>query len=140
MHGSPLLRTVWILVALLLAGVPMWRMTHESAAAVVAPVTAAGAKESEVHLEVAFAERPVRFEVDYLGKAIWEEAPVNALTESKDVGMIYPKEGVDLEYKVTWAPGTPLTAARLAVAANDAEPVEKTLWGTGNVDDVLSFP
>jgi len=26
------------------------------------------------------------------------------------------------------------------VAPNDAEPVEKTLWGAGQVDDVLSFP
>jgi hypothetical protein len=54
--------------------------------------------------------------------------------------MSYPKEGVDLEYNVVWPPGTPLCAARLSVAANDAEPVEKTLWGTGTVDDVLSFP
>ncbi len=31
------------------------------------------------------------------------------------------------------------TAARLSVAVNDAEPIEKSLWGTGQVDDVLTF-
>ncbi len=54
--------------------------------------------------------------------------------------MTYPKEGVDLEYKVDLAARH--TADRRAPlgGANDAEPVEKTLWGPGQVDDVLSFP
>jgi hypothetical protein len=65
---------------------------------------------------------------------------VTTLTAEKDIAMNYPKEGVDLEYNVVWPPGTPLSAARLSVAANEGEPVEKTLWGEGQVDDVLSFP
>ena len=91
-------------------------------------------------LEVAFAQKPLRFEIDYLGQPIWQSDLVTSLTAEKDLAMAYPKEGVDLEYKVAWPPGTPLCAARLSVAANDAELVEKTLWGTGQIDDVLSFP
>ncbi len=53
--------------------------------------------------------------------------------------MAYPKEGVDLEYKVVWPPGTPLCAARLSVAPGRRRTGGKTLWGTGRVDDVL-FP
>jgi hypothetical protein len=115
-------------------------MTHESAAASVIPATAVPEARSQVHLAVAFAQKPLRFEISYLGKPIWQAEVVTTLTAEKDIAMTYPKEGVDLEYKVVWAPGTPLCAARLSVAPNDAEPVEKTLWGTGQVDDVLSFP
>jgi len=140
MHGSPLLRTVAVILLLLAAGVPLWRMTHEAAAASVIPTAAAPEAQSQVHLEVAFARKPLRFAVSYLGKPIWQSEMVTALTAEKDIAMNYPKEGVDLEYNVVWPPGTPLCAARLSVAANDAEPVEKTLWGAGQVDDVLSFP
>ena len=129
-----------VVVALLVAAVPLWRMTHETAAASVIPATAAPEEQSQVHLAVAFAQKPLRFEIDYLGKPIWQSDLVTSLTAEKDLAMAYPKEGVDLEYKVVWPPGTPLCAARLSVAANDAEPVEKTLWGTGQIDDVLSFP
>jgi len=140
MHGSPFIRTVVVMVALLAAAAPLWRMTHEAVAEVVIPAVAAKEAKSEVHLAVAFAQKPLRFEVDYLGKPVWEAEVVNGLTAEKDIAMEYPKEGVDLEYKVTWPPGTGLTAARLAVGANDAEAVERTLWGTGGVDDVVSFP
>lgn len=140
MHGSPALRTVAVILLLLVAAIPLWRMTHEAAAASVIPATATPEAQSQVHLAVAFAQKPLRFEIDYLGKPVWLSELVTSLTADKDIAMTYPKEGVDLEYKVVWPPGTPLCAARLSVAANDAEPVEKTLWGTGQVDDVLSFP
>lgn len=140
MHGSPLLRTVTVIVLLLLAAIPLWRMTHETAAATVIPTVSAPEAQSQVHLAVAFAQKPLRFEISYLGKPIWQSDLVTSLTAEKDIAMAYPKEGVDLEYNVVWPPGTPLCAARLSVAPNDAEPVEKTLWGTTQVDDVLSFP
>jgi hypothetical protein len=140
MHGSPLLRTAVIVLLLLLAGIPLWRMTHEAAAASVVPAASTPQAQSQVHLSVAFAQKPLRFTISYLGKPIWQSDLVTTLTAEKDIAMTYPKEGVDLEYNVVWPPGTPLCAARLSVAPNDAEPVEKTLWGTGQVDDVLSFP
>jgi hypothetical protein len=141
MHGSPLLRTIAVTLLLLLMGIPMWRMTHEQAAASVVPTVAAPAQtQSIVHLAVAFAAKPSRFTISYLGQPIWDSSNVSDLTAQKDVAMIYPKEGVDLEYSVTWPPGTQICAARLSVAANDAEPVEKTLWGSGQIDDVLTFP
>jgi hypothetical protein len=140
MHGSPLLRTVTVLLLLLLAAIPLWRMTHEAAAASVIPAASAPEAQSQVHLAVAFAQKPLRFEISYLGKSIWQSGLVTSLTAEKDIPMSYPKEGVDLEYTVVWPPGTPLCAARLSVAPNDAEPVEKTLWGTGQIDDILSFP
>jgi hypothetical protein len=140
MHGSPLLRTVVVVLLLLLAAVPLWRMTHESAAASVIPPASTPETQTRVHLAVAFAQKPLRFEVAYLGKPIWQSEMVTSLTADKVIAMNYPKEGVDLEYTVVWPPGSPLCAARLSVAAGDEEPVEKTLWGTGQVDDVLSFP
>ena len=70
-----------------------------------------------MRLAVAFTQKPVRFEIDYLGKPLWQEEAVQAVTEEKTVAMAYPKEGIDLEYKVQWPAGTPLAAARLSVAA-----------------------
>lgn len=140
MHGSPLLRTITVVILLMLAGIPLWRMTHEAAAASVIPTVAAPEAQSTVHMEAGFAPKPLRFEVSYLGKTIWQSDLVTSLTARTDITMPYPKEGVDLEYKVVWPPGTAQCAARLSVAANDAEPVVKTLWGSDAVDDVLTFP
>ena len=140
MHGSPLLRTISVIFLLLLAGIPLWRMTHEAAAESVIPAVVAPQAQTQVHLEAGFAPRPLRFEVSYLGKTIWQSELVTTDTVSKDIAMTYPKEGVDLQYKVVWPPGAQQCAARLSVAAGDAEPVERTLWGNGEVDDVLTFP
>jgi hypothetical protein len=140
MHGSPLLRTLTVVILLLLAGIPLWRMTREAAAQSVIAATAAPNAQSTVHLEVGFAPKPLRFEVSYLGKPIWQSNLVTSLTGQTDITMVYPKEGVDLEYKVLWPPGTAQCAARLSVAPGDAEPVVKTLWGSDAVDDVLTFP
>lgn len=140
MHGSPLLRTATVVLLLLAAAIPLWRMTHESAAASVIPAASVAEPQSQVHLAVAFSPKPLRFVISCLGKPIWESDSVPSPTAEKDIAMPYPKEGVDLEYNVVWPPGTPLCAARLSVAPDDAEPVEKTLWGAGHIDDVLSFP
>lgn len=140
MHGSPLLRTISVIILLLLAGIPLWRMTHEAAAASVIPEVAAPEAQSTVHMEAGFSPKPLRFEVSYLGKIVWQSDLVTADSAQKDIAMPYPKEGVDLEYKVTWPPGAGQCAARLSVAPGDAEPVVKTLWGNGEVDDVLTFP
>ena len=138
MHGSPLLRTLLITALLLLAGAPLWHLTHGTVTAHAATATAEST--SKVHLAVTFAQEPLRFQVSYLGKPIWQVDRVTAPAMENQIAMSYPKEGVDLEFKVEWPPGTPLTAARLSVAANENEPVEKTLWGAGKIDDVLTFP
>lgn len=144
MHGSPLLRTLGVLLVLLAAGVPLVRLTATATNVAFetpsAYAAAAAQPRQRVVLAVGFAARPVRFEVRYLGKTIWAEEPVTGLTAENSITMTVPKEGADLEYKVLWPPGTALTAARLSVAVDDGEPVEKTLWGTGQVDDVLTFP
>jgi len=115
-------------------------MTHEAAAESVIPTVAAPDAQSIVHLAAGFAPKPLRYEVSYLGKTIWRSDLVTSDSAAKDIAMPYPKEGVDLEYKVVWPPGTEQCAAYLSVAPGDAEPVVKTLWGDGTVDDVLTFP
>ena len=143
MHGSPITRTVVVVIVLLLMGIPLMRMTGKTAAGQGTGVRQVAPEQrsiSTVHLGVTFVPRAARFEVDYLGKTIWK-SDVMSESATMEVPMIVPKEGVDLEYKVEWPAGTTgQTAARLSVAVGNAEATEKTLWGTGNVDDVLTFP
>lgn len=130
-------------LVLLAVSLPLWRLTHASAQSARPAATGQTASPEgavQVHLAVAFTQKPVRFEIDWLGKPIWEEEAVQGATQEKTVAMAYPKEGIDLEYKVQWPAGTPLAAARLTVAAGDTEPLSKTVWGATQADDVLSFP
>src|ERR1700694_4047364 len=119
---------------------PLRHLTRASSPAPAAPAPAPGSPLVPVRLAVAFAQKPLRFEIDYLGKPLWKDDAVQATTAEKTIAMPYPKEGVDLEYKVAWPAGNPLAAARLSVAAGQAEPSSKTLWGAGQVDDILTFP
>ena len=138
MHGSPLLRTLVVVLLLSFAAVPLWRLTRARESGGVVAATAEPAAKSGVRIELAFAHPPSGFQVTHLGKVIWESQTPGA-SARKDFKMEFPKEGIDLGIKATWPAGTPLTAVRVNVTPEGGNPLQQTAWGTGTMDEVLTF-
>jgi hypothetical protein len=92
---------------------------------------------AKVHIAMTFAHAPADFQVLHLGKVIWEGRQAGD-TMQKDFSMEFPKEGIDLEIKAEWLPGTPLTAVRVIVTHGYGSS-DKTAWGKDNLDAVMTF-
>jgi len=137
MRGAPLLRAVLVIIVLLLAAIPVWKLTHQAVASTESPGTPASTAESPVGIELTFAHAPADFQVLHLGKVIWEGRQPGE-TMKKDFAMEFPKEGIDLEIKADWLPGTPPTAVRVTVTHGYGT-TDQTAWGKDNVDAVLTF-
>lgn len=109
-------------------------MARPEAAPVAAPMAA---KERPARLAITATAAPFRFEVSHLGKVIWRGESATTQAES-DVPLSFPAEGVDLALKADWAGGQ-TAAVRLAVSIDGNDPIERTIWGDGSVDEVLTF-
>jgi hypothetical protein len=137
MRGSPLLRAVFVIIALLLAAIPVWKLTHQAAASMETVTSPGPSADSPVHIALTFAHPPADFQVLHLGKVIWEGRQPGG-SEEKDFKMEFPKEGIDLEVKADWLPGTPPTAVRVTVTHGYGS-TDQTAWGKDNIDAVLTF-
>ena len=137
MRGSPLLRVLLVVIALLAVLWPLRSLTTHRAETASTPPPTASTPESNVHLVLTSTSVPFTFEVSHLGKTVWKgEAMENTVT--RDLKMAFPSEGIDLLVDAKWQ-GDKQTAVRLDVAADNGDTTTKTLWGTGGVSGVLTF-
>ena len=137
MRGSPLLRVLLVVIALLAVLWPLRSLTTHRAETASTPPQTASTPESNVHLVLTSTSVPFTFEVSHLGKTVWKgEATENTVT--RDLKMAFPSEGIDLLVDAKWQ-GDKQTAVRLDVAVDNGETMTKTLWGTGGVSGVLTF-
>lgn len=136
MKGSPLLRALIAFVLIALAGVPLWKLTRADAT-VAAPVQVETAA-SVVTLRLTFSAAPEKAEVRHLGKVVWADG-TRATDVTKSVALAYPKEGVDLTVNVTWLADVE-GAVRLRLTDPDGEEHDKTVWGRGAMEEVVTFP
>ena len=137
MRGSPLLRALCAFGFILLLGLPLWRLTH--APAVSAPVAVKAEAAREVRLRLTFTTLPATLRVRHLGKEIWTATPTE--TElAKTLALPFPKEGVDLEFEVKFPDAAPLAALRVRLTDPAGGEHERTCWGQGEIDEVLTFP
>lgn len=136
MKGSPLLRTAVVVAVLLLLMLPLRSLTNARATA-AAPAVSAPSAPANVRLTVTSTSIPFQFQVSHLGQTIWVGNSSDH-TSFKTVTMAFPPEGVDLTVQASWQTQTE-GAIRLDVTAGDRSPISRTLWGTGEVDDVLTF-
>jgi hypothetical protein len=139
MRGSPLLRAAIAFVALLALSIPLWRLTH-AAEAIQAPTQPARAVEAKaIHLQLDFTLAPKKIRVLHLGQEVWsEDAPAAEI--ERDLKIVYPDQGVDLQFHIEWPEDAPLAAMRAKLTDPAGDTHEKSLWGKGVVDDVLTFP
>ncbi len=139
MRGSPLLRALFAFLAILSLGYPLHRLTRAGEARADENATTAPEGAREIALHLTFTTRPKKLRVLHLGKEVWSAASPSEELEQK-LQLPYPKEGIDLQFQVQFPEGAPVAAMRVRLTDPAGETHEKTLWGTGTIDDVLTFP
>jgi hypothetical protein len=137
MRGSPLLRVLLVVIALLAVLWPLRRLTTHLAETPSQPAQTTATSEASVHLVLTSTSFPFTFEVSHLGKTIWKGETTES-NVTKDVRMAFPPEGIDLLVNAKWQ-GDKEAAVKLDVAVNGADEITRTLWGTGKVSGVLTF-
>lgn len=139
MRGSPLARALLAFVIIALLGWPLYRLTHPELSAAPAQATPAPEAKKTVHLHLTFTTVPRSFTVRHLENDVWKAATPEADME-QDISLVYPPEGVDLQFHVEWPEDGPVAAMRVQLTDPAGDNHEKSLWGKGATDDVLSFP
>lgn len=136
MKGSPLLRALLVVIALLAVLWPLRSLTtHRAKEPPTSPQTPT--TESSVHLVLTSTTFPFTFEVSHLGKTIWKGEAVES-SVARDVQMIFPSEGIDLLLDAKWQ-GQKQTAVKIDLTPEGGDTITRTLWGTTGVNDVLTF-
>jgi hypothetical protein len=138
-RGSPLLRALFAFLAILSLGYPLRRLTSAADESAPAPQASAPAVAREIGLQLTFTTKPTRFRVLNLGKTIWSDDAPAAEMERK-VKLVYPKEGIDLQFQADFPAGTEHAALRVTLTDPDGNEIQKSLWGSASIDDVLTFP
>ncbi len=136
MRGSPLLRALLVVIVLLALLWPLRSLTtHRTKEPPTSPRTPGA--ESKVHLVLTSTTFPFTFEVSHLGKTIWK-GEANESNAARDLQLIFPPEGIELVIDAKWQENKQ-TAVKIDVTPDGGDTITKTLWGTTEVSDVLTF-
>lgn len=139
MRGSPLFRALIAFAVLLSLGYPLWRLTRVADAPTAPPPAAPVTAPKAIGLHLNFTLAPKSLAVRHLEKEVWKEtAPT--LDMEREVQLVYPAEGVDLQFHIDWPDEGSLAALRVTLTDPAGDTHEKSIWGKGAVDAVLTFP
>jgi hypothetical protein len=140
MRGSPLVRALLAFLVIGLMGWPLWVLTRpEEVVAAPAPQSSASDVKKAIGLHLTFTVAPKSFTVRNLTEDIWKvTAPAADMEQT--VSIAYPPEGVDLQFHIEWPDDAPLAAMRVQLTDPAGDAHEKSVWGKGTVDEVLTFP
>ena len=140
MRGSPLLRALLAFCIIALLGIPLWQLTRpEVVVAAPAPPPAKEELAKAIHLHLTFTTVPKKVVVSNLDKVVWEVTAPEADLEH-DVSMAYPAEGVDLQFHIEWPEDGLLSAMRVQLTDPAGDTHDKSVWGKGVDDEVVTFP
>ncbi len=144
MKGSPLLRALLLLAALLALSVPLRWVTQPETTGNAPSQEEARPSDSppntdqKLSLVLSFTRGAERIELRHLGKIVWsKEHP--GLREVLDLSLPFPQEGVEVGVTVKW-PGAELSALRLQLTTPDGTELDRSAWGSETMEAVLSFP
>jgi hypothetical protein len=139
MRGSPLLRAVLVALALLALLAPLRTLTNRRSEAAPSLQRAAqgSAAKKKIRLELTSTTAPFKYQITSDGEPIWS-GESDSPTAATDLELEFPPEGIDLVLDATWAEKKP-TAVRLALTPQGSGTMAKTIWGTTNVSEVLTF-
>ncbi|HEX8296677.1 MAG TPA: hypothetical protein VF593_10275 [Chthoniobacteraceae bacterium] len=138
MRGSPLLRAFIAFLAILVLGYPLSRLTGEHAESAT-PAVRESSPIREITLQLAFTAIPRTVRVLHSGKEVWSEAEPGSELE-KMLLLPFPEQGIDLRIQADLPDASSLTAVRVRLIDPAGGEHEKSVWGTGAIDDVLTFP
>ena len=137
MKGSPFLRAMIAFAVIAMAGIPLWRLTRGGSAVAAPPPVEAVAAQIPLRLTFSIAPRSVA--ISHLGAVVWTEATPGT-EAAKTVPLAYPKEGVDLQLKIVWPADAGEAAVRMRLTDPDGNEHDKTVWGRGEMEEVVTFP
>ena len=123
-------------VLIALVGVPLWKLTRAGEA--VAAQTQAEAAAAQIPMRLTFSTEPRSFAISHLGKVVWADG-TQGTDATKTLALAYPKEGVDLQVKVAWSADAE-GAVRVRLTDPDGNEHDKTVWGRGEMEEVVTFP
>ncbi len=138
MRGSPLLRALVAFVVLLFLAWPLWRLTHAEARLALPESAPISPTRSDIRLQLTFSAPATDLKVMHLGNEVWIDPAPKGMVE-RTLAIPYPKEGIDLEVKCKWLAGKP-SAVRVRLTEPRGVEHVKTIWGTGEIDEVVTFP
>jgi hypothetical protein len=143
MRGSPVLRAVLVFAALLALSPLIWSITRKSPKPVEPPKVLERASNavpvSQVEGRWIFTTAPLSVAVKHLGSEIWSKSSPGVTAEFS-AAVPWPQEGVELQVRVEWPPGTESAAGRLRLVAPDGTEYDRTVWGGAVAEEVLTFP
>ncbi len=139
MRGSPLLRALCAFVIIAALGWPLWHLTRP-AEVVAGPANPLPVVEGKaIGLQLDFTTPPKSFAVRHLEKDVWVDSAPQSQME-RELPLVFPENGVDLVFHFEWPDDAPLAAARVRLTDPHGDVHEKSVWGQGTVDEVLTFP
>ena len=140
MRGSPLARALLAFFVIALLGWPLWQLTRsDEAVAAPAPKAAVATIKKAIRLHLTFTTVPKSVTVEHLGEEVWKVTAAEADME-KEFPLDYPAEGVDLQFHIEWPEDAPLAAMRVRLTDPAGDTHDKSVWGKGAVDEVVTFP
>lgn len=139
MRGSPLLRALVAFLIIAALGWPLWHLTRATETLAAGDSAPPMVEAKAIGLQLAFTAVPKSFAVRHLEKDVWAEgAPLPVM--EREIPLVVPDEGVDLVFHIEWPEWGPLAATRVRFTDPSGETREKSVWGQGVVDEVLTFP
>jgi hypothetical protein len=139
MKGSPLVRAILTVIALLALLIPLRSLTSrrtETATPLQQAAQGSTAKK-KFRLELTSTTVPFKYQITGGGQTIWS-GESNSSTVAADAELEFPPEGIDLVIDASWTEQKQ-TAVRLALIPQDSAMMAKTVWGTTGVSEVLTF-
>ena len=137
MRGSPLVRAIVTVIALLALLLPLRRLTSHQSSTVLPPPAQVSTARQKLHLELTSTTVPFKFQVTHGGRPIWSGQSTST-TIATDTELKFPLEGIDLVLDVSW-PQDKETAVRFALTPEGSDPIVKTVWSTMSASEVLTF-
>ncbi len=137
MRGSPIFRLLLVLAGLLLAGIPVWQLTHRREEAPVPPPVVPAPDASTGHwVEVEMtASAPGRLVLSSLGRPLLDSG--NSVPTLGGRIFVSGKSPDDLVVSAKWENSADNHAVRVVVKENGETLKDVTFWGTDSVEDVL---
>lgn len=137
MRGSPLLRALLAFLLIASSAYPLWRLTRPHVTA--APVVVAEASLTKITLRLTFSTPPASVAILHLGETLLaRESPGRTIEEALQIE--YPAEGVDLQFQVQWPSASNECALRVELSNRSGQRFDRTVWGSGEMLETLTFP
>jgi len=93
----------------------------------------------EIQLQLTSTTPLKSIKVLHLGTVIWNETNPNANME-RALQLPWPGEGVDLRFQVEWEADVSFAGIRVQLTDPSGTLHEKSIWGEGTAEEVLTFP